>query len=337
MATTPHKPRFEVLAGGVPVFREYGENLSISLTDCAGFENDTCDFELVDEPAIAIPAKGTIFAVSLGYVDGPFEFMGTFALDEARFRGPPRTLTLTTRANYMKNDFKKVKDRDWHKKTVKQIVDTIAGETGLTPRVDPNIASKLIKHIDQANQSNMAFLTHLGNRFDAVAKVSEGFLYFGEKGRLKAMSGEAVAPVIIFENQAINWEGLIQSRADYDGVKARWTDLDEGIEKFEIEGEDKITKTLPHRYPTKEEAKDAAKGHYNDLGKETETFSVEIVGDPLIVAETPVILVGFRPGIQINWIVDRITHKIDGSGYTSSLELRLPDAKAKSKKVEGRE
>lgn len=320
-------------------------NVSLTFTDNAGFENDKVSFVVDDDPPSIVPPKDTKIGVTIGYRDQPSadpryagvtQFCGTFYVDEVKFSKPPAQLAITAHANPTGNQFKKTKDRDWHQKKVGDILDKIAGENELTLRIDPAIADKLIDHIDQANVSDMQFVTTLSQRLGAVAKVAEGFLYVGEKGKLTSLAGEPLIPIVVHESECTTYSGLIQQRSVFSGVRARYNDLASGTEKIELFGEEGVTKTLPHRFATKQEAEDAAKGHMGDVSKEGETFSFTCVGNPRIVAETPIILSGFRPGIRTKWRADKVTHTLTASSYVTQVECKLPDIASLKSEVSGR-
>lgn len=342
-------PFYDITVGGRNVTGEFHQrNLQLTVNDCAGFENDRVDFTLHDDPPLVVPAPKTKFGVTIGYrnvpgsdsrYNGLTQFCGTFELDQVDFsKGSGGSqLKITAHANFMGNDFKQQRDRDFHEKSLKDIVGKIAEETGLEARIDPDIASQVIKHIDQANVSNMQFLTSLGARVGATAKVAEGVLYFGKKGKLKSLSGKALTPVIVFESECTTYSAKLSQRGNYDGVKAKFVDQGTAQEKTVLSGKDGVTKTMPHRYPNEEEAKLASEGHKDDLAKETETLSFTCVGNPMLAAECPVVLIGFRPGIRTAWIADKVTHAISSSGYTTQVECKLPDAEAKEASIEGRD
>lgn len=342
------KPFFDVTINGIAGIAGglISRNVSLTFTDSAGFDNDKVKFTLNDDPPLIVPAKGTPVGVTLGYdyqpgadnrYNGLKQYCGLFYVDETSFSKPPALLEITCHANFTGNEMKKTKDRDWHDKTVGDIVDKVAEEQGLTPRIDPDILSKHIPHIDQANMSDMQFLTFLGQRFNSVMKVAEGNLYFGRKGKLKSLAGEVLEPVTVYENECTQYGGLIQQRSVFDGVRARYNDLNGAEDKVEVAGKEGVTRTLPHRYTTKEEAAEAAQSSKDDQDKETETFSFTTIGNPKIVAETMIFLIGFRPGIRTLWRADRVTHTLNSSGYTTKVECKLPDAESKDEEIEGRE
>ena len=49
-------------------------------------------------------------------------------------------------------------------------------------------------------------------------------------------------------------------------------------------------------------------------------------GVPTVSAETPLTLSGFRNGVDGLWIAARVSHDIDNSGYSTSVEAETPTA-----------
>ena len=90
---------------------------------------------------------------------------------------------------------------------------------------------------------------------------------------------------------------------------------------------DKI-KTLRHVYATDKSAINAAKAAFGRIKRGVASFSLNLAyGDAELVPERPVSLRGFKSAIDsTDWIISRVTHNIDGNGFTTSLELELkPD------------
>lgn len=342
------KPYFDVSIGGIVGIANMllARNVSMTVTDSSGFENDSVNFTLEDDPPNLVPPKETPMGVTIGYrampgadsrYNGISSFCGLYYRDEAKFSKPPALLNITGHANYMGNAFKMIKDRDWHEKTLGEIVTQIAEENGYEARIDEELAEIDTEHLDQSTTSDMEFLMDTARKYDAVFKITEGILYFGKRGQLRALSGELVLPVFVHEDECLNYEGLIQERSVFTGVKARWWDKTKAEEVMELQGEEGNTKTLPHRYSTQALAKAAAEAEWNELEKEAETFSFTCVGNPLIMAETPVILLGFRLGIRTIWRADKVVHTLTSSSYTTRVECKLPDRETRQESVGGRE
>ena len=53
------------------------------------------------------------------------------------------------------------------------------------------------------------------------------------------------------------------------------------------------------------------------------------MGNPAIVAESKLVLQGFRSGIPADWTVTRVEHAIESSGFTTRVtaEHKLDEAK----------
>ena len=130
------KPFFSVTIGGIAGIAAglASRNASLIFTDSSGFDNDKVSFVLNDDPPALVPAKETPVGVTIGYQNQPgsdsrhnglTQFCGTFFVDEITFSKPPAQLSFTCHANYTGNEMKKTKDRDWHDKTVEDIVLSI--------------------------------------------------------------------------------------------------------------------------------------------------------------------------------------------------------------------
>ena len=93
------------------------------------------------------------------------------------------------------------------------------------------------------------------------------------------------------------------------------------METFVLHGEDRIVKTLPYTYPNERQAQRAAQAHLDDLKREEEELVVVCRGNPLIVAQSKVRLIGFRAGIPDTWRASSVTHRYTGQSFLTSLEL----------------
>lgn len=329
------KPFFDIAINGVYGLAEnaVGKCISLQVTDSAGFENPKVVLAFNDDPPNEIPDKNTPIGIVIGYhemkgaaskYNGVKQSYGTFYLDEVRLSKPPNIMELTAHTCYMGNRFKKIKDRDFHNKTLMQIVGQIAEDNEITAVISDEIDDTVVKHADQSNVSDMEFLTRLAQDHDAVFKIIESILYFGRKGAIKAISGQPTPVIELYDEDVTMYSVLSQERSVYTGVRARYINRSTGEEEVALAGEEGNTRTLPHRYVDKEEAQDAADARFNDLDKEAETLTFSCVGNPNIVAESPILLKDFRDGISKIWQVDRVTHSISASGFTTRAECKLP-------------
>jgi hypothetical protein len=77
-------------------------------------------------------------------------------------------------------------------------------------------------------------------------------------------------------------------------------------------------------YSNRKEAEDAAKAKKAQFDASTDTLSFRSIGHPNMMAESKVRLIDFRDEIPTEWLVVKVTHKFDGSGYTNDVDCEIP-------------
>ena len=118
---------------------------------------------------------------------------------------------------------------------------------------------------------------------------------------------------------------MLADRGRYRSVVARWQDQEEGKQVSERVGEGEPIFTLRHTYPTAEQAKSAAQSRLDRLTRGRSTVSVSLAnGDPKLRAQSRITLIGFRLGVDGEWVAKRVVHKLTNSGYTTNLEAEIP-------------
>lgn len=173
-------PQWRVVLDGTDLTERIAPRLlDLTLTECRGGEADQLDLRIHDHDGkMALPERGVRLAVALGWKATGLVDKGTFIVDEVEYSGAPDIITVRARSADLTADMRTRRERSWHNTTLGAVLNTLAGEHGLTPRVAEVLASTKLPHLDQANESNMNLLTRLGQRFDAVATVKAGALIF---------------------------------------------------------------------------------------------------------------------------------------------------------------
>lgn len=84
-------------------------------------------------------------------------------------------------------------------------------------------------------------------------------------------------------------------------------------------------KTLRHTYASEQSAITGAKSAFDKLKRGVATFSMTLAyGEPELMPEMPLVLRGFKSMIDgSDWIISRVTHNINDSGYTTQVECEL--------------
>ena len=182
------RPAYRILADQRDITDAIRDRLlSLTLTDEAGYQSDAVSLRLDDrEGRIELPRKGAKLEVELGYEERGLAQMGLYVVDEIELAGPPDTLTIQAKAVDMKSSLKQHKTRAWSN-TIQEIVSTIAQEHGLEPRVDSTLGAIRIPHIDQTEESDLHFITRLGQQYDAVGKPAEHYVLFVPHGQASSV------------------------------------------------------------------------------------------------------------------------------------------------------
>lgn len=209
--------------------------ISITHTDNRGFEADTLDVTLDDsDGALSLPSRGAILTFAIGYQDTPLINKGEFIVDTISHEGAPDVLHITAQSADVVGLAKERKERSFHKKTVGEIVKTIAADLQLEPVVSEQFANELIAHQDQTNEGDLNFLTRLAEEFDAIATVKSKRLLFVARGQGVSASGQEIPTFYLTRKSGDSHRFTINDGGNYKAVKAYWHDKATGKRDFVI-------------------------------------------------------------------------------------------------------
>lgn len=308
------KPCFSVIANETDITSIISDLYEyISITDGTGYESDTCEISLIDDPIrpIELPKKGAELRISMGY-DLAMVDMGLFIVSEVSLSGPPEKMIIRGRAVPQltsKNGITSLasqKTRSWPKNTsVSAVVSKIAKEHGLDPFVSNTVAQIKLPHFDQSDESDLNFLLRIAKRYDVICKPAGGKLLFVKRGEIDLPN------LILAKEQVSDWE-MTSSTSDSAGtVIAYWHDK-KGAKKKEVKvGDGEPVKRLRHSYQDEKSAYAAAQASLDQSRRGEEKLSLNIPGNPSISAEMPITLLEFREGIAGDWVVEQCAHSID--------------------------
>jgi phage protein D len=352
------RPLFEITADEVRITKLIRDRfISLNITDEAGFESDTLEIELDNRDLqIKPPKTGAELRVSLGYKETYVRPMGLFVVDEYERSGLPHKIIIRAKSAYggdgktksttltgIETALKAMRTRSWDGQTLGIIVSQIAGECGLEPRIDPDLADEVIAHIDQT-EGNSNFLLRLAKDRDAIFKPAGGELIFAKKGKDKTVTGKPI-PIVWLTlaaprptEKTPNWAKLsgnedsyrltVAERENFKSVAATYHDVSAAQKKKITAGDGEPVRELRGNYPTPEEAAQAADAELRRIGrgKSAPTFNCE--GEPLLVAEGRLMVDdSMGSDLEGEWVITRAVHKLDANGYTTDLECELPEAK----------
>src|SRR5690606_40346563 len=120
--------------------------------------------------------RGATISVAIGWSGEGLVDKGTFTVDAVSHSGTPDQMTIRATSADMRAELPARKSRSWHKTTVGEIASKIAKEHGLKLRISDALNGVRVAHIDQTDESDINFLTRLGQRFDIIATIKAGTL-----------------------------------------------------------------------------------------------------------------------------------------------------------------
>lgn len=298
--------------------------LDLTLTEQRGDEADQLDIRIHDHDGrMAIPNRGAKITLALGWAGGTMVDKGLFRVDEVEHAGAPDVITLRARSADFSARLRTRRERSFDATTLGAIVQTIASDHGLTPRIGPALASIAIPHIDQTNESDGAFLRRLGNTHDAVATVKRGRLLFLPIGQSTTAAGSALPTVTIARADGDQHRYHLADRDTYSGVRAYWHDKDGADRKSVLAGQSGNAKRLKETFATEADALAEAKAEWGRIqrGKATLSYTLAL-GRPDIYPEQRARVRGIKPPIDSTaWLIVKVTHTLGGGGFGTAVEL----------------
>lgn len=323
------KPEFLIVANDEDITEAImGLFSTLTITDAVGFESDTLEITLADDPQnpVAMPSTGAELTVSLGY-DGALTNMGVFVVDEVELNGWPASMTIRGRASVQteskqgKTSLLTQKSRSWKEgTTIGDVVKKIASEHSMQPQVSDSLKSLKIPHTDQTDESDLSFLVRLSRRYDAVCKPAGGKLLFVKRGE------SDLQPITIMATQGSSYTMTLSRRESPGTVIAYWHSKKQA-KKHEVKvGEGEPVRRLRHAYADEATAKAAAQAELDARKRGEQKLSLTLPGDPSYSAEAPLITLGFRPDVDGDWLACSVTHTLDKqAGYSSQIEAEKPN------------
>lgn len=302
--------------------------MSLAISETRDEEADQLDLSLTDHDGLLeIPRRGAVIKVAIGWDTSGLVDKGTFTVDETGHRGAPDTVIIRARSADLTGPLRTRTERSFHGKTIKQIVEQIALANGMKAVIGTLFASKVIKHIDQANESDLNFLNRIGKRYDAVATIKEGRLLFMPVRGAKTASGQEMPVRTIYRRDGDQHDFLETARDAYTGVKAFWMDPRKAVKRSVVVGVLGNAKHLRDTYANESDALEAAQSEWQRIRRGLATMRYTMAfGVPELSAQHRVHFPDMKAPInEIDWLAKRLKHSLDESGLTTDLELEIFD------------
>ncbi len=344
-------PAFSITIEGKDVTTVMDTRLmSLTLTDNRGFEADQLDLELDDaDGLIALPRRGAVIQLALGWKGQPLFPKGAFTVDEIEHSGAPDRLTIRARSADFRETLNTRREKSWHQTTVGEVVKEIAARHNLKVALGKDLTDKALDHMDQTNESDASFLMKLARQYGAIASVKDGNLLFIRQGQGRTASGKPLPVITITRKAGDGHRFTLADRGAYTGVIASWLHTREPRKKETtsvkrrrkkattpkepeakqgdyLVGTDENVLVLNRTYANRNNAERAAKMQWERLQRGGASFSLQLAeGRADLYTEMPVKVTGFKQPIDdAEWTITTLTHSVSpDNGFTTSMELEV--------------
>ncbi|UXU00623.1 late control protein D [Agrobacterium tumefaciens] len=328
--TMATKPYFSLLYQGVDISSELDPmTTSITYTDKAHGEIDEIDVTVQDKDGLWkndwLPEKGDTMSLTIFDGAGGVLPCGTFEMDEPEASGNRGGDTMTIRglAAPISKPLRTQKTRAFEKQSLRQIVEKVAGETGLS--VEGDIEEQFFQRVTQRRERDLEFLTRLAEDTGHYFSVRGSRAIFTS---IKSVDGRAAALTISHAQlgmQLLSYRFRFQTDKTYS--KAKVTAMDENQKsKIEAEVEDgdvttgDVLNITGERVENAAQAEMLAKSRLHRKNRKSLSGSVEMVGNVSAVAGVVVETSGFGRYDAL-LVIDSSRHTMSRSGYTTGAEL----------------
>jgi phage protein D len=314
----------------------YSRLVSASVTDKEGVTSDTFQMELNDGPPdfVDLPTPGDAVSISMGYAETGVRKLGDFVVDKVSGKCLPYSVSISGKAAALgrAKTLKENKERHWDKKSVKDIVTQLAGELGLSAKVDGEIGAYVYPWFAQEDETNAHVLSRLERRHNGLFTIKGNNLIFAKRGSGLSSSGVGMGSVVVVPSMIILGSCTYEAndRTKYKKVVAYHQDKDK-VERVEIEqdadADGEAIYRLPEPFASVEEADKAAAAKAKDLKRGEGSAKVTVVGDSSIVAGVPLRFSGVRPQLDgVPYVIDTATHTFSKTaGYRTEISAKLYD------------
>ncbi|BBH44776.1 phage late control D family protein [Pseudomonas sp. KU43P] len=319
------KPLFRIQADGRDITGLINDRLLLlRTTDKPGMESD--DFELrIDarDGTVALPARGALIEVHLGYAGQPLTRLGRYTVDEVELSGPPDTLVIRGKASDLRGSGRTVRSGSWESVPLQRIVTEIGARNGWQT-ISPVLT--LVPRVDQYNESDFNFITRLARQYDCTAKLANGQLLVLPRQGGQSASGKPLDVVGIARNEVSQWHFRLDDKAARKAVRTRHLDAASGetktVERVNDEATDgqRPVHTDRHLYPNRAAAEQAARARLASFNRDTASVRLELPGRTDLFAERSIDLQGFVHGLDGQYQIDSVEQVFTESGWRTTVQ-----------------
>ncbi|HDQ4605719.1 phage late control D family protein [Pseudomonas aeruginosa] len=319
------QPSFRIVADGTDVTQRLNDRLlKLTLLDKPGMESDSLTLRLDDRDGqVALPRRGAVLEVHLGYAGEPLMRMGRFTVDTLQWAGPPDCLTVTAKAGDMRGSGKTIRSGGWEGTTLAQVCRDVGARNGWRVECPLQVA---IARVDQVNESDYHFVTRLARQYDCTAKLAEGMLMVLPRQSGQSATGRRIEPLVLGRADVGSFDVTFDDRSLMRTVKTRYQLPGSGeVKSVELKNPKAPATAMGehvdrHLYASRGEAEQAAKARLASFSRSSARVRLELPGRGDLFAERSLLLQGFKAGIDGEFLIDSVEHTYSSSGWTTVVQ-----------------
>lgn len=333
----PWEPNFSISAEGSDITDEIRTNMvNLTITDYGGDQkkSDQVSITIASEN-LDLPKKGAKLEVGVGFGQELVD-KGTFVVDAVNSGGSgsgPRLIQIVARSFSKSNAYghstvQSQRLRSFSNITLGDLLNTIATEHGLTPRVPDTLASKMLVHVDQLHESDMNLITRIAAAAGAVSKISHGYWILSPRDGTTTISGQDLKKYTIHRDMTDSWS--YHSNSDHPDSSSSgsgtqvisYYDLGTGTNKSITIGSGEPVMHLDE--PTLADAQDLASSFSTHSKKKLVGMSVSMPAEPEMMDLTAQCLIttaDFGTVEDRDWHISKLDFSLTPSGLAVNMEL----------------
>lgn len=304
--------------------------LSFSYTDNASEQADDIQIDLEDIKGLWIgswyPDKGaTLDVMIFDELENKTRRLdcGSFEVDGVQCTGPPAKATIKAVSIPSGGARSNKRSRAWENITLKQIASDMASKNGLG-LIYESSHNQGYDRIDQVRKSDLKFLHELCKEEGLALKItSKKIVIFDEE---KYEANNSVRNIEKGQDYILSYDFSTESQDTYSEAEVTYNDPNT---KETVKGNYKPTSgpdngntlKVNKKASNKAEADRKAKKELRDKNKKEFVGKISLTGDTRLLASCVVDVVGFGK-FDGRYIIEKATHKVDGSGYVTDIEIR---------------
>lgn len=251
-------------------------------------------------------------------------YCGKFYVDEFSISGNPRKCTIKAVSIPLDSPIRrKLKTKAWEKKNLKGIAEEIAKSVGLTLVFDSEINPDYDR-MEQNRESDLKLLSRICEEAGCSIKITDSQLVIFDQSAYEKKTPvrtlkQGSSDILSWNFSASQSETYKSCIIKYRDPKTRQVNSYTFVDPLADENGQEYTMKI--RAKSLDEAKRLAKAKLRKLNLRKVTGSMSVIGDIKLLSGSVINCEKFG-SIDGKFIIESASHKVDGSGYITSIELR---------------